>query len=47
MNQYSILKKHYKITHDEAVIIKNRQPTITTIADKFIDEFYDYIWGFG
>lgn len=47
MNQYSILKKHYKFTHDEAVILKNLQPTITTIADKFIDEFYDYIWGFG
>lgn len=47
MKQYTTLKSHYKFTDEEAVILKNLQPRMEELADKFIDEFYDYIWGFG
>jgi uncharacterized membrane protein (DUF373 family) len=47
MEQYSTLKSHYKFTDEEAVILKNLQPRMEELADTFIDEFYDYIWGFG
>ncbi|RLA59940.1 MAG: hypothetical protein DRQ78_10035, partial [Epsilonproteobacteria bacterium] len=47
MEQYTTLKSHYKFTEEEAVILKNLQPRMEELADKFIDEFYDYIWGFG
>jgi uncharacterized membrane protein (DUF373 family) len=47
MKQYTTLKAHYKFTEEEAIILKNLQPRMEELADKFIDEFYDYIWGFG
>ena len=47
MEQYTTLKSHYKFTDEEAVILKNLQPRMEELADTFIDEFYDYIWGFG
>jgi len=47
MEQYSTLKSHYKFTDEEADILKNLQPRMEELADTFIDEFYDYIWGFG
>ena len=47
MNNYKSLKEHYKFTKEEEQILKDLQPRMNDIADTFIDEFYDYIWGFG
>ncbi len=46
MNNYQSLKEHYKFTKEEEEISKGLQPRMNTLADAFIDEFYDYIWGF-
>ena len=47
MKEYNQLKEHYKFTEEEALILKKLQPRMEKLADTFIDEFYDYIWGFG
>lgn len=47
MQQYNTLKTHYKFTEEEAQILHDLQPRMEKLADRFIDEFYDYIWGFG
>nr|WP_321265794.1 protoglobin domain-containing protein [uncultured Sulfurimonas sp.] len=47
MQQYTQLKSHYKFTDEEALLLKQLQPRMQTLADTFIDDFYDYIWGFG
>lgn len=47
MKEYTQLKEHYKFTEEEAIILKKLQPRMEKLADTFIDEFYDYIWGFG
>lgn len=47
MQSYLSLKKHYKFNQEEAQILQDLQPKMQELADKFIDEFYDYIWGFG
>ncbi len=47
MKEYSSLKEDYKFLEAEAQILKKLQPRMEKLADKFIDEFYNYIWGFG
>ena len=47
MEQYKTLKEHYKFSDEEAELLKKLQPRMEELADKFADEFYDYIWGFG
>ncbi|WP_294953839.1 protoglobin domain-containing protein [Sulfurovum sp.] len=47
MQHYQSLKEHYKFTEEEAQILKALQPRMEKLADDFIDEFYNYIWGFG
>lgn len=47
MEQYKTLKEHYKFSEEEAELLKKLQPRMEELADKFADEFYDYIWGFG
>ena len=47
MQQYSSLKDHYKFKDEEAKILLDLQPRMEGLSDKFIDEFYDYIWRFG
>lgn len=47
MQQHDGLKEHYKFTKEEALLLKELQPRMQELSDKFIDEFYDYIWGFG
>ena len=47
MEQYTTLKEHYKFSDEEAELLKKLQPRMEELADKFADEFYDYIWGFG
>ena len=47
MQQYNDLKKDYKFSEEESNILKGLQPRMESLADQYIDEFYDYIWGFG
>lgn len=47
MQQYNNFKADYKFTDEEAQILKNLQPRMEKLAEQFLDEFYDYIWGFG
>ncbi|MCB4763187.1 MAG: phosphate-starvation-inducible PsiE family protein [Sulfurovum sp.] len=47
MQHYQTLKEHYKFTDEEAQVLKELQPRMEQLADQFINEFYDYIWGFG
>jgi uncharacterized membrane protein (DUF373 family) len=47
MLDYQTLKEHYKFTNEEAMLLKELQPRMRELADTFVDEFYDYIWGFG
>jgi len=47
MQDHKSLKEHYKFTKEEEHILKDLQPRMNELADKFVDEFYDYIWGFG
>ena len=47
MQHYQTLKEHYKFSKEEAQILHDLQPRMEKLADEFIDEFYDYIWGFG
>ncbi len=47
MQDYQSLKEHYKFTDEEAQILQELRPRMEKLSDRFIDEFYDYIWGFG
>lgn len=47
MQEYIDLKADYRFTDEEARLLKQLQPRMELLADEFIDEFYDYIWGFG
>ncbi|MCK9474228.1 protoglobin domain-containing protein [Sulfurimonas sp.] len=47
MQQHESLKEHYKFTKEEELLLLGLQPKMSALADRFIDEFYDYIWGFG
>jgi len=47
MLDHQTLKEHYRFTDKDAQILKALQPRMEMLADQFIDEFYDYIWGFG
>lgn len=47
MQEYVNVKQHYKFTDEEAKILQELKPQMEELADTFIDEFYDYIWGFG
>ena len=47
MQQHSTLKTNYKFTEEEAKILQNLQPRMEKLTEKFIDDFYDHIWGFG
>lgn len=47
MQQHESLKEHYKFTKEEALLLQTLQPKMSEVAEDFINEFYDYIWGFG
>lgn len=47
MQQYESLKGHYKFSEAEANLLASLQPKMSELSERFIDEFYDYIWGFG
>ena len=46
-HNYQTPKGHYKFTNEEAETLKVLQAQMEAVVDDFIDEFYDYIWGFG
>ncbi len=47
MQHHESLKEHYKFTKEEALLLQTLQPRMNELAEDFINEFYDYIWGFG
>ena len=47
MNDIEAMKRDYQFTEEDAQILLALQPRMEKLADVFIDEFYDYIWGFG
>lgn len=47
MNEYQNLKEHYKFNGDDALILQELQDEMVMLADRFVDDFYDHIWGFG
>ncbi|RXJ60288.1 protoglobin domain-containing protein [Candidatus Marinarcus aquaticus] len=47
MNESASLKDNYKFTQKEADILRALQPRMQELSSEFIDEFYNYIWGFG
>lgn len=44
---YTQIKEDYHFTKEEALLLKDIQPKMEALADVFLDEFYDHIWGFG
>ncbi len=44
---YRDLKANYQFTEAEALLLLSLQPRMEQLADRFIREFYDYIWKFG
>lgn len=47
MQLHSDLKEDYKFTAEDEMLLLALQPRMEELSDKFISEFYDYIWGFG
>ncbi len=47
MQHHESLKEHYRFTKEEALLLQTLQPRMSELAEDFINEFYDYIWGFG
>lgn len=47
MQDYTELKQNYKFTQEEAQLLQDMQPKMIELAEEFVSEFYDHIWGFG
>lgn len=47
MTQFETIKKHYKFSEEEADILRHFKPMMIEAQNDFIEEFYNYIWGFG
>ena len=47
MQDYKELLEHYKFDKEDAQTLQILQPRMEKLAENFIDEFYDHIWGFG
>jgi uncharacterized membrane protein (DUF373 family) len=47
VEQYETIKKHYRFSDEEAKLLKTLQPLMREQSNLFIEEFYEYIWGFG
>ena len=47
MHDYKALLEHYKFDKEDAKTLQTLQPRMEELAEVFIDEFYDHIWGFG
>lgn len=47
IENYKSLKEHYDFTQENAETLLALKPEMELLTEKFIDEFYDYIWGFG
>ncbi len=47
MEEYETIKKHYRFSEEDARLLKTLQPLMREQSNLFIEEFYEYIWGFG
>ncbi len=47
MEEYETIKKHYRFSEEDARLLKTLQPLMKEQSNLFIEEFYEYIWGFG
>jgi len=47
VQDYKNLLEHYRFDKEDAQTLKTLQPRMEELAEQFIDEFYDHIWGFG
>jgi len=47
MQDYKNLLEHYRFDKEDAQTLQTLQPRMEELAEEFIDEFYDHIWGFG
>jgi len=47
VQDYKNLLEHYKFDKEDAQTLQILQPRMEELAEEFIDEFYDHIWGFG
>lgn len=47
MEEFLTIKKHYKFSVDDELLLKRLQPIMREQSNLFIEEFYEYIWGFG
>ena len=45
--QYTSLKEDYKFSQEDNELLLQLKPRMEVLSEEFIDEFYDYIWGFG
>ncbi|DAB40514.1 MAG TPA: hypothetical protein CFH81_04555 [Sulfurovum sp. UBA12169] len=45
--QYTSLKEDYKFSQEDNELLLKLKPRMEELSEEFIDEFYDYIWGFG
>jgi uncharacterized membrane protein (DUF373 family) len=46
-NDYSLIKAHYHFTKDDEALLKDMKPQMETLADEFLEGFYEFIWQFG
>ncbi len=46
-DHYVSLKRHYRFTEKDAEILFDMRERMGKLSDRFIEEFYNYIWGFG
>lgn len=46
-NDYSTLKTHYQFTQEDEALLLQMKPQMETLADEFLDGFYEFIWTFG
>jgi len=44
---YSSIKSDYRFTKDDEAILLNMKPELESVADQFLEGFYEFIWGFG
>lgn len=47
MKEFEDIKKHYRFSIEEAKLLREIEPMMIEHSNDFIEEFYDYIWGFG
>lgn len=46
-NDYTTLKSHYRFTKDDEALLLQMKPHLESVADVFLEGFYEFIWDFG